>query len=237
MKKRLQGLIAGILIGTMLTSGMVFARQTTKTIQALYNDIKIYVDGVKINPKDANGNKVEPFIYNGTTYLPVRAIGEAINKQVSWDGKTQSVYIGEKPGDVKYLTDVCPAYQHDDKYKEYTSSDGNSFIMAGKKYTNGFVIDTYYDTVKSALFNLNGEFDTLTFTAGHIDGSGDYNVDVNIYTDGIVVETITLTPDMLPKSYSIDLNNALQLKIEFVAVGGMFLSPHGEYAFANVILK
>lgn len=33
-----------------------------------------FVIGVKIEPKDATGETVEPFIYNGTTYLPVRAI-------------------------------------------------------------------------------------------------------------------------------------------------------------------
>ncbi len=94
MKKRLQGLIAGILIGIILTSGVSFASQITKTAELVYNNIKIFIDGNEIVPKDANGNLVEPFIMDGTTYLPVRAVGNAFGKNVQWDGETQSVYIG-----------------------------------------------------------------------------------------------------------------------------------------------
>ena len=72
MKKRLQGLIAGVLIGAMLTSGVVFAKNIHETINAVYMNVKLVIDGEEITPKDANGNIVEPFIYNGTTYLPVR---------------------------------------------------------------------------------------------------------------------------------------------------------------------
>ncbi|MBQ9976669.1 MAG: hypothetical protein IJP16_09160 [Clostridia bacterium] len=47
-----------------------------------YNDIKICIDGNYITPKDAGGNVVEPFIINGTTYLPVRAVASALGKEV-----------------------------------------------------------------------------------------------------------------------------------------------------------
>ena len=110
MFKRFQGFIIGCLV-CFLMNGVVLAKTGAETIEALYNNIKIYVDGIKIEPKDANGNNVEPFIYNGTTYLPVRAIGEAIGKTVTWDGATQSVYLGEKTGDKTYLTDVCEPFQ------------------------------------------------------------------------------------------------------------------------------
>ncbi len=51
-----------------------------------------------IEPKDAKGNGVEPFVYNGTTYLPVRVVGQAFNKEVRWDGATSTVYIGDDSG-------------------------------------------------------------------------------------------------------------------------------------------
>ena len=38
-----------------------------------------------------------------------------IGKTVTWDGATQSVYLGEKPGDVQYLMDVCPPYDYNNK--------------------------------------------------------------------------------------------------------------------------
>ncbi|MBQ7901437.1 MAG: hypothetical protein IJ365_05695 [Clostridia bacterium] len=68
MKKRLQGVIAGMLVGAILTSGVVFAVNTTTLYDVIANGIKIVVDGQKLNPTDVNGNRVEPIIYNGTTY-------------------------------------------------------------------------------------------------------------------------------------------------------------------------
>ena len=72
MKKRLQGMIIGIIIGAMLTSGVVFARQISETAELLYDNIKISLNGQEILPKDANGNYVEPFTINGTTYTARR---------------------------------------------------------------------------------------------------------------------------------------------------------------------
>ena len=73
------------------------AASRTKTIDVTYSDIKIYVDGKLAALKDVTGTTVEPFIYNGTTYLPVRAVSEALGKEVGWDGETSSVFIGEQP--------------------------------------------------------------------------------------------------------------------------------------------
>ena len=107
MSKRLQGLIAGVLIGVMLSSSAAFAKNIYETIQAVYMNVKLVVDGEEITPKDVNGNVVEPFIYNGTTYLPVRAIGEAFDKDVQWDGETATVYVGDvvKPAKEVHLYD------------------------------------------------------------------------------------------------------------------------------------
>ena len=58
--------------------------------------IRILLSGREIIPKDANGNIVNPILIDGTTYVPVRAITEALEKKVSWDGVTRTVYIGEQ---------------------------------------------------------------------------------------------------------------------------------------------
>ncbi len=102
MKKRLQGLVAGMLIGALLLGGATFAKQVSEKVDIFYNNIKIFIDGTELIPKDANGNAVEPFIMNGTTYLPVRAVANAFGKDVDWDGETQTVYLGAKPGENKY---------------------------------------------------------------------------------------------------------------------------------------
>ncbi|MDO4563559.1 MAG: copper amine oxidase N-terminal domain-containing protein [Clostridia bacterium] len=63
------------------------------TAFAAGEDVKISIDGVVITPRDVNGQEVFPKIIDGTTYLPVRAIAQALNKDVEWDQETTSVYI------------------------------------------------------------------------------------------------------------------------------------------------
>lgn len=74
-------------------------RKTAKRTITVYSGVDIYVDDARLDARDANGNPVEVFIYNGTTYLPVRAVGEAVGKAVQWESKTSSVYIGQHKSD------------------------------------------------------------------------------------------------------------------------------------------
>ncbi len=86
--------IAGAVSATLITTAVTaYTSSMRKTITVDYNNIKINVDGEEIEPKDGNGKIVEPFIYEGTTYLPVRAVSQALGKRVTWDGDTKTVYI------------------------------------------------------------------------------------------------------------------------------------------------
>ena len=69
------------------------ASTVSRQAMLLYNNIKVTLDGKEIIPKDANGNVVEPFIIDGTTYLPVRGVAGALNLGVGWDDKTSTVVL------------------------------------------------------------------------------------------------------------------------------------------------
>ena len=111
------GAVFALVISVMMP---VIAASVQKQIIANYSNIKIYVDGALITPKDANGNIVEPFISDGTTYLPVRAVGEALGKKVEWDGKSQSVYLTTPilPGDPANILSVTPS-EDAEVYRNY----------------------------------------------------------------------------------------------------------------------
>jgi hypothetical protein len=47
---------------------------------------------------DANGNRVYPIMYNGTTYLPVRAISNIAGLPIEWDNATRTVKISSPDG-------------------------------------------------------------------------------------------------------------------------------------------
>lgn len=77
----------------LIVSTIAFAAAETKQINVDYDNIKINIDGNNYVAKDVNGNVVEPFIYNGTTFLPVRGVANAFGKNVEWDDSTKTVNI------------------------------------------------------------------------------------------------------------------------------------------------
>ncbi|MCX7746208.1 MAG: stalk domain-containing protein [Clostridia bacterium] len=146
-----------LVICAALFSGTVFSSSIEKTVKIVLKGIKINIDGKEVTPKDAKGNIVEPFVMNGTTYLPVRAVGEALNKEVAWDAATNTIYIrqpGQKPS-----PSPTPIPHSDSKIKNkivelepldtynsstaYVKKDGQVMYMG---YDYAKVFDT--DTVK-----------------------------------------------------------------------------------------
>ena len=85
----------GCVLTLSLATGAV-ALSNSRTAELFFRDIKITLNGSAISPKDANGNTVEPFIIDGTTYLPVRAVADAMGLDVSWDDATNTVVLKDK---------------------------------------------------------------------------------------------------------------------------------------------
>ena len=154
----------------VLTAG-VLATSTSKTADIFFRDIKIMIDGAEYVAKDANGNIVEPFIMDGTTYLPVRAVANAFDKDVKWDGKTATVYIGKEGR-------MAPDNRLDKvQYTNYWEGDSSNYMEIingtvtdynGDSYTNGLIF--YIDRAglsgetreSTVTYPLNGQYDALT---------------------------------------------------------------------------
>ncbi len=109
--------IVGIIIAAMLFSfSAVFAEN--KSIVAYFNDIKIQLDGKFIELKDVNENPVRPFIHEGTTYLPVRAIAEALGMEVKYNETTNTVELTKKKVDNVQWEDSSAISAAEEKKKE-----------------------------------------------------------------------------------------------------------------------
>lgn len=214
--KRLKIALAFVFAGAILVSATVFASgvRRTENIDVTYDNIQIVLDGKTIEPKDALGNKVEPFIYNGTTYLPVRAVGEAFGKQVGWDGETKTVYIGAKPGEHESWLVQCPPYS---LYRvgTYYADKQTFFKMAGKDYTDAATFQGWgkSGTASYAIFNLDGKYDSFTFTYGHVDTSFNANGKLMIVADDETVFTVDMEWDDVPTEVTVPLKGALQMQI------------------------
>lgn len=93
MKKRWIVLLATVMLFAF-AAGAVAGPAVQDITASLANDIKITLNGDAWTPMD-NGTAMAPIIYNGRTYLPVRAVGEAVGLPVDWDEATRTVVLGE----------------------------------------------------------------------------------------------------------------------------------------------
>lgn len=212
MKKTFKGYLLGFLSAVILVGGITaFAANTTTLYNVLANGIKIVVDGRKINPKDANGNTVEPIIYNGTTYLPVRAVGDALGKAVYWDGPNYTVYLGDMGGELEYptveLEDMTSIGQEIEETNKLTDNYGNSYdhavINGWFRINLEYLCNMQYSKFKGTLYIPKGE-------------TNDSSCYLTITADG---KTIYKSPEMTktsaPVDIEVDLTGYNDVKIDF----------------------
>ena len=99
-KKSFTILLLCAMLAALLCPG-VLATRSVETATANYRGIRILVNGAQVNPCDAEGNAVEPFIIGGTTYLPVRAVAGALGLEVGWEAATSTVTL-RQGGETNY---------------------------------------------------------------------------------------------------------------------------------------
>jgi len=242
MRKTVKGFAAGFLTCVLLSSTLVWAATGTQNISVTFRNIKVYVDGVLFQLIDANGNAAEPFIYNGTVYMPLRAVANSVGKEVSWDGDTSSVYVGKKGqgAPVTYLDKL----QYSDfkaglsSYKFYLIN-GKITDLQDNIYTNGFLLEYQSYKIKNDPdeadvimdYQLNAQYSKLDgkiVLPASIDIAGlnkksinEYNspADVLFYGDGrLLYKATNVTPSM-PFNFSVNVNGVLNLTIKFVTKG------------------
>ena len=136
MKTKLK-ICAAALLASVAIGATVYAANLTKKIDVLYDDIKILSNNIEFMPVDEQGSQVEPFIYEGTTYLPVRAVSEALGKNVAWDSETKTVMVTDNE-DIEYSKIAIRNFfklfseKRYDEMKNFTSGS-----VAGYEFSEG----------------------------------------------------------------------------------------------------
>lgn len=152
--KKLPSFFAGALTMLLLMSMVVGASAYTGKVtkELTYNNISVTLDGKKLDLRDVQGNSVEPFIFDGTNYLPVRALSEALGLDVAWDGGTNTVVLRTQEAVQKetftalngwlaknytFLQDNwCPVYQETDSEGfRYSVQYGMNEIILMQSFT------------------------------------------------------------------------------------------------------
>ncbi|MEG2958468.1 MAG: stalk domain-containing protein, partial [Oscillospiraceae bacterium] len=93
MKK--ENRIIGLLLSLTLVVSLVLPATAALIHRTIEVDggLKVYSEDSAVKAVDVNGKSVDVFVSEGTTYLPVRAVGSALGQNVGWDSATHTVYL------------------------------------------------------------------------------------------------------------------------------------------------
>ncbi|WP_151736848.1 stalk domain-containing protein [Paenibacillus tengchongensis] len=93
-------ILATMAFGMAITgSAGVYAGTNLQKISAYLNHgIAFKVNGAAYTPVDNNGKSLAPITYNNTTYLPVRALADALDVPVTFDASANQVILGNTSG-------------------------------------------------------------------------------------------------------------------------------------------
>lgn len=106
------GMITMLLLICLTGSALASTGKVIKELE--YRDISVTLDGEKLDLRDAKGNAVEPFMFEGTNYLPVRALAESLGLSVSWDSTNATVVLtSPMEKEATYITRTGAKYHHD----------------------------------------------------------------------------------------------------------------------------
>ena len=217
-----------VLLALVLTlSVTVFAKQATETISVMYDNIKILIDGVEYTAKDANGNVIEPFIYNGTTYLPVRGIANAFDKNVDWEPQTSTVILGSKNYD--WLDQMGYAkYETSGNENTLTAWETGATATDGIKYDRGIKFrlgykdgtkennDGTYSSYQNVEYLLNNNYHSFKGKFVCLDDySNQQSTIIKVYGDGNLLFTShPISTGAKTTDFDIDISGYKILKIE-----------------------
>lgn len=93
MKNRMMSYFAGVLTVVLLGAFSISALAADGALTLTANPIHILVNGEVFQPKDAAGNDALVFVYNGTTYAPLRALAEAYGLEVGYDSASNTATV------------------------------------------------------------------------------------------------------------------------------------------------
>lgn len=135
----------------------------------LNNDISVVLNGALFNAKDPqDGSVYVPLTYKGRTYLPLRAVSEAVGMPVDYDDATKTAYLGTKPnttgGTVQEVyINVTPEYGGNSYYYVTKKINAEKLTTStGKTFEFGYCGDT--GCFMSSDFQCDFKFKKLKFT-------------------------------------------------------------------------
>lgn len=212
MKKKVLSIIVGISVIFGFALGAGAAPVLQKITAQLNWAIKFNIEGVSWIPKDENGNSLAPITYNNRTYLPVRAVSEALGTSVNWDQKSQTIHLGESTNEVS-ITSVEKKLTS----RVFQTTDKKYTVQNGKDYKSGFVFEDLNSVNTMMDLIPNGKYQKLNLSFVNLDMRKDIRIQVK--SGEIVLKDITISAGQ--PIGDVDLNVGGHKKITISATSTM----------------
>lgn len=100
MKKQYLAIASALVLTVGLLPSTTDAKVGSQNLKASYNNIKVLYNGGQVS------TTIEPFIVNGTTYIPLRMMADVFNKNIAWNGTTYTINVSDKP-DTNYESQLA----------------------------------------------------------------------------------------------------------------------------------
>jgi hypothetical protein len=164
MKKTSVILLLVITAMLSLSAGAFAASNLTEIKAYLNSGIKFRLDGKPWRPLDDKGKEVLPITYNGTTYLPLRAIANAFDIPITWEGSTQTVGMRESSNLTLYSKEVKV-----DNWSEkfYDVVDKKQLVFGNHQYDGAYAFTAenaglgWYEGSPNLKLNFGKKYSTL----------------------------------------------------------------------------
>ncbi|WP_429842727.1 stalk domain-containing protein [Brevibacillus sp. FIR094] len=175
-KKQYLAIASALILTTTLIPTSSQAATGTKNLQAKYNNIKVIYNGATVP------TTIEPFIVNGTTYIPLRMMAGVFNKDVAWDGTKYTVTVKDLPNS-QHANELA-ARDAQIRSLQNTIDSLNkeiSDLKNNKKNNNNNKDDDIQDALDDLEDDLNSDYDDYKDLKWNISLKGDEDdIDVEI---------------------------------------------------------
>ena len=154
---------------------------TSQTVPALLNGaLTVTLDGEAQTFHDAGGAVVLPITYNGTTYLPVRAVCGLVGLPVEWVQETNTVKLGKTSAEIPAGAVAIT---------EMNQLDGDK--CGAEAYTDGFHLNPNRVSYGGSNIGLTTKgYRTLTMTFKAADKDTRFTPSIRLLGDGMWDSTV-----------------------------------------------
>jgi hypothetical protein len=136
MKRTFIYCLAVILV--IITSSLAAGNDLGEMINVHRNKVILEVNSVRVT--------ADNFLYNGTTYIPLRAVSELLGKEVGWNAYTNVASINETKYEKEQLSRLLP------------DKTGYKWMYEGfAEYSHQMVLDVITDEPQKRTYDISGE--------------------------------------------------------------------------------